>query len=181
VEKIPVNYLAYSFPLGHLTRGTATTRKYKVLPECVIVLFTTQRTWCCLLNNWYTTCFNLFFSWENEYANTWKCDAQVVSTGPNPEWDESFSWSFESPPKGQKLHISCKNKSKMGKVTWTNNKRLYSCYFVHTFPLNPSNFLSDDRVHLGKWQSRLIGWWCWGQYPESTLCCRKVKVAPREI
>ena len=41
---------------------------------------------------------------------------QVISTGPNPEWDESFSWSFESPPKGQKLHISCKNKSKMGKV-----------------------------------------------------------------
>jgi hypothetical protein len=41
---------------------------------------------------------------------------QVVSTGPNPEFDESFSWTFESPPKGQKLHISCKNKSKMGKV-----------------------------------------------------------------
>ncbi|KAJ1412862.1 C2 domain [Sesbania bispinosa] len=40
---------------------------------------------------------------------------KVVSTGPNPEWDESFSWSFESPPKGQKLHISCKNKSKVGK------------------------------------------------------------------
>ncbi|KAK7318565.1 hypothetical protein RJT34_03268 [Clitoria ternatea] len=40
---------------------------------------------------------------------------KVVSTGPNPEWDESFSWTFESPPKGQKLHISCKNKSKMGK------------------------------------------------------------------
>ncbi|KAK4759504.1 hypothetical protein SAY87_022635 [Trapa incisa] len=40
---------------------------------------------------------------------------KVVSTGPNPEWDESFSWSFDSPPKGQKLHISCKNKSKMGK------------------------------------------------------------------
>ncbi|XP_061344616.1 protein CELLULOSE SYNTHASE INTERACTIVE 1-like [Gastrolobium bilobum] len=40
---------------------------------------------------------------------------KVVSTGPNPEWDESFSWSFESPPKGQKLNISCKNKSKVGK------------------------------------------------------------------
>ena len=39
-----------------------------------------------------------------------------MSTGPTPEWDESFSWSFESPPKGQKLHISCKNKSKVGKV-----------------------------------------------------------------
>ncbi|KAL9340458.1 hypothetical protein Peur_066677 [Populus x canadensis] len=43
---------------------------------------------------------------------------KVVSTGPNPEFDESFSWSFESPPKGQKLHISCKNKSKMGKSSF---------------------------------------------------------------
>ncbi|KAL0395617.1 UNVERIFIED_CONTAM: protein CELLULOSE SYNTHASE INTERACTIVE 1 [Sesamum calycinum] len=43
---------------------------------------------------------------------------KVVSTGPNPEWGESFSWSFESPPKGQKLHISCKNKSKMGKSSF---------------------------------------------------------------
>ncbi|XP_057970115.1 protein CELLULOSE SYNTHASE INTERACTIVE 1 isoform X1 [Malania oleifera] len=43
---------------------------------------------------------------------------KIVSTGPNPEWDESFAWSFESPPKGQKLHISCKNKSKMGKSSF---------------------------------------------------------------
>ncbi|KAK9678645.1 hypothetical protein RND81_11G225200 [Saponaria officinalis] len=43
---------------------------------------------------------------------------KVVSTGPNPEWDDSFSWSFESPPKGQKLHISCKNKSKVGKSSF---------------------------------------------------------------
>jgi hypothetical protein len=50
------------------------------------------------------------------------CIHQVVSTGPNPEWDESFSWSFESPPKGQKLHISCKNKSKMGKVKETRSE-----------------------------------------------------------
>ncbi|KAL0733596.1 hypothetical protein Bca4012_009806 [Brassica carinata] len=47
---------------------------------------------------------------------------QVISTGPNPEWDESFSWSFESPPKGQKLHISCKNKSKMGKESNDPNR-----------------------------------------------------------
>jgi hypothetical protein len=51
---------------------------------------------------------------------------QVVSTGPNPEFDESFSWSFESPPKGQKLHISCKNKSKMGKV----NEMIFDFVFV---------------------------------------------------
>ncbi|KAE9602823.1 hypothetical protein Lal_00049838 [Lupinus albus] len=48
-------------------------------------------------------------------SNTPPKQTKVVSTGPNPEWDESFSWSFESPPKGQKLNISCKNKSKVGK------------------------------------------------------------------
>ncbi|KAG2716562.1 hypothetical protein I3843_03G134500 [Carya illinoinensis] len=51
-------------------------------------------------------------------GNTPPRQTQVVATGPNPEWDESFSWSFESPPKGQKLHISCKNKSKMGKSSF---------------------------------------------------------------
>lgn len=40
-----------------------------------------------------------------------------MSTGPTPEWDEGFAWAFDSPPKGQKLHISCKNKSKFGKVS----------------------------------------------------------------
>ncbi|KAL0290530.1 UNVERIFIED_CONTAM: protein CELLULOSE SYNTHASE INTERACTIVE 1 [Sesamum calycinum] len=51
-------------------------------------------------------------------GNTPLRQTKVVSTGPNPEWDESFAWSFESPPKGQKLHISCKNKSKMGKSSF---------------------------------------------------------------
>ncbi|EXB80873.1 U-box domain-containing protein 13 [Morus notabilis] len=51
-------------------------------------------------------------------GNTPPKQTKIVSTGPNPEWDESFSWSFESPPKGQKLHISCKNKSKMGKSSF---------------------------------------------------------------
>ncbi|KAF5749829.1 hypothetical protein HS088_TW03G00155 [Tripterygium wilfordii] len=51
-------------------------------------------------------------------GNTPPRQTKVVSTGPNPEWDESFSWSFESPPKGQKLQISCKNKSKMGKSSF---------------------------------------------------------------
>ncbi|KAH9295260.1 hypothetical protein KI387_038848, partial [Taxus chinensis] len=40
---------------------------------------------------------------------------KVVSTGSSPEWDEGFAWAFDSPPKGQKLHISCKNKSSFGK------------------------------------------------------------------
>ncbi|KAI7981470.1 Protein CELLULOSE SYNTHASE INTERACTIVE 1 [Camellia lanceoleosa] len=51
-------------------------------------------------------------------GNTSPRQTKVVSTGPNPEWDESFAWSFESPPKGQKLNISCKNKSKMGKSSF---------------------------------------------------------------
>lgn len=51
-------------------------------------------------------------------GNTPPRQTKVVSTGPNPEWDESFAWAFESPPKGQKLHISCKNKSKMGKSSF---------------------------------------------------------------
>lgn len=51
-------------------------------------------------------------------GNTAPRQTKIVSTGPTPEWDESFSWSFESPPKGQKLHISCKNKSKVGKSSF---------------------------------------------------------------
>ncbi|KAL1831002.1 hypothetical protein ACET3Z_000653 [Daucus carota] len=51
-------------------------------------------------------------------GNTPSRETKIVSTGPNPEWDEPFQWQFESPPKGQKLHISCKNKSKMGKKSF---------------------------------------------------------------
>ncbi|XP_010261199.1 PREDICTED: uncharacterized protein LOC104600075 [Nelumbo nucifera] len=51
-------------------------------------------------------------------GNTPPRQTKVVSTGPTPEWDESFAWAFESPPKGQKLHISCKNKSKFGKSSF---------------------------------------------------------------
>lgn len=43
---------------------------------------------------------------------------KVVSTGPSPEWNEAFAWAHDSPPKGQKLHISCKNKSKFGKSSF---------------------------------------------------------------
>eukprot|EP00252_Welwitschia_mirabilis_P004565 TRINITY_DN14883_c0_g3_i1.p1 TRINITY_DN14883_c0_g3~~TRINITY_DN14883_c0_g3_i1.p1 ORF type:complete len:1243 (+),score=309.08 TRINITY_DN14883_c0_g3_i1:403-3729(+) len=45
---------------------------------------------------------------------------KIVSSGPNPEWDEVFAWAFDSPPKGQKLHISCKNKSTFGKSSFGN-------------------------------------------------------------
>ena len=43
---------------------------------------------------------------------------KVVSTGPTPEWDEVFAWAFDIPPKGQKIHISCKNKSSFGKSSF---------------------------------------------------------------
>uniref|UniRef100_M8C6H0 U-box domain-containing protein 12 n=1 Tax=Aegilops tauschii TaxID=37682 RepID=M8C6H0_AEGTA len=43
---------------------------------------------------------------------------KIVSTGESPEWDEAFAWAFDSPPKGQKLHISCKNNSKFGKKSF---------------------------------------------------------------
>ena len=47
--------------------------------------------------------------------------SKIVSTGATPEWDEAFAWAFDSPPKGQKLHISCKNNSKFGKV-WKHRR-----------------------------------------------------------
>jgi hypothetical protein len=50
---------------------------------------------------------------------------QIVSTGESPEWDEAFAWAFDSPPKGQKLHISCKNNSKFGKVLKCDIHALY--------------------------------------------------------
>lgn len=52
-------------------------------------------------------------------------NSQILSTGPTPEWDESFVWAFDSPPKGQKLHISCKNKSKFGKVVNQQKSKLH--------------------------------------------------------
>ncbi|XP_068636551.1 protein CELLULOSE SYNTHASE INTERACTIVE 1-like [Aristolochia californica] len=51
-------------------------------------------------------------------GNTPPRQTKIVSTGPTAEWDEGFAWAFDSPPKGQKLHISCKNKSKFGKSSF---------------------------------------------------------------
>lgn len=62
---------------------------------------------------------------------------KIVSTGPTPEWDEAFAWAFDSPPKGQKLHISCKNKSKIGKVMLLKAQNYYP---VHHFNLTPNFF-----------------------------------------
>jgi hypothetical protein len=40
---------------------------------------------------------------------------QVVSTGPNPEFDESFSWTFESPPKAKSFISLAKIRVKWGR------------------------------------------------------------------
>jgi hypothetical protein len=42
---------------------------------------------------------------------------QVVNHSTSPEWQQGFAWAFDTPPKGQKLHISCKSKSAFGKVS----------------------------------------------------------------
>ncbi|XP_075089019.1 protein CELLULOSE SYNTHASE INTERACTIVE 3-like isoform X1 [Nicotiana tabacum] len=40
---------------------------------------------------------------------------KVVSNSTSPEWKEGFTWAFDVPPKGQKLHILCKSKNTFGK------------------------------------------------------------------
>ncbi|XP_077214224.1 CELLULOSE SYNTHASE INTERACTIVE 3 [Tasmannia lanceolata] len=42
---------------------------------------------------------------------------KVVNHSTCPEWKEGFTWAFDVPPKGQKLHILCKSKNTFGKTT----------------------------------------------------------------
>ncbi|XP_058089921.1 protein CELLULOSE SYNTHASE INTERACTIVE 3-like [Magnolia sinica] len=42
---------------------------------------------------------------------------KVVNHSTCPEWKEGFTWAFDVPPKGQKLHILCKSKNTFGKAT----------------------------------------------------------------
>ncbi|XP_057442675.1 protein CELLULOSE SYNTHASE INTERACTIVE 3 [Lotus japonicus] len=42
---------------------------------------------------------------------------KVVNHSTSPEWKEGFTWSFDVPPKGQKLHIVCKSKNTFAKAT----------------------------------------------------------------
>ncbi|KAF9608979.1 hypothetical protein IFM89_012318 [Coptis chinensis] len=42
---------------------------------------------------------------------------KVVNHSVCPEWKEGFTWAFDVPPKGQKLHIVCKSKNTFGKST----------------------------------------------------------------
>lgn len=43
-------------------------------------------------------------------------ETKVVSQNISPEWKQEFAWAFDMPPKGQKLHVSCKSKNAFGKV-----------------------------------------------------------------
>ena len=58
---------------------------------------------------------------------------QVVSHSTSPEWKEGFTWAFDVPPKGQKLHIICKSKSTFGKVTIPAIVVLDQNYFIKMF------------------------------------------------
>ncbi|KAI3758602.1 hypothetical protein L6452_06169 [Arctium lappa] len=42
---------------------------------------------------------------------------KVVSHNTSPEWKEGFTWAFDVPPKGQKLHIQCLSKNTFGKTS----------------------------------------------------------------
>ncbi|GAB2289839.1 Protein CELLULOSE SYNTHASE INTERACTIVE 3 [Dionaea muscipula] len=42
---------------------------------------------------------------------------KVVNHNNSPVWEEAFTWAFDVPPKGQKLHIVCKTKNTFGKTT----------------------------------------------------------------
>ncbi|KAL5982783.1 Protein CELLULOSE SYNTHASE INTERACTIVE 3 [Asimina triloba] len=42
---------------------------------------------------------------------------KVINRSTCPEWKEGFTWAFDVPPKGQKLHILCKSKNTFGKTT----------------------------------------------------------------
>eukprot|EP00897_Mesotaenium_endlicherianum_P008371 jgi/Mesen1/7562/ME000392S06825 len=40
---------------------------------------------------------------------------QVIPQSTAPEWKQAFSWPLDVPPSGQKLNISCKSKTSLGK------------------------------------------------------------------
>ncbi|CAI5537575.1 unnamed protein product [Closterium sp. Naga37s-1] len=43
---------------------------------------------------------------------------KVVSATCDPEWKQTFTWPLDAPPRGQNLHISCKNKGTIGTVSY---------------------------------------------------------------
>ena len=55
---------------------------------------------------------------ESFYCSYLRCVMyQVVSSSSAPEWSQEFAWAFDTPPKGQKLRISCKSKNAFGKAS----------------------------------------------------------------
>ncbi|GAY52135.1 hypothetical protein CUMW_139600 [Citrus unshiu] len=69
---------------------------------------------------------------------------KVVSHSISPEWKEGFTWAFDVPPKGQKLHIICKSKntfgkSTLGKVTIQIDKVVTEGVYSGLFNLNHDN------------------------------------------
>lgn len=42
---------------------------------------------------------------------------KVIYNSTSPEWNQGFKWSFDVPPRGQKLQIVCKSRSAFGKTT----------------------------------------------------------------
>lgn len=52
-----------------------------------------------------------------------------MSHSISPEWEEGFTWAFDVPPKGQKLHIVCKSKNTFGKVISVTFIALHSLQF----------------------------------------------------
>lgn len=77
---------------------------------------------------------------------------KVVSHSISPEWKEGFTWAFDVPPKGQKLHIICKSKntfgkSTLGKVTIQIDKVVTEGVYSGLFRLNhDSNKDSSSRT-----------------------------------
>ncbi|OWM85108.1 hypothetical protein CDL15_Pgr027895 [Punica granatum] len=69
---------------------------------------------------------------------------KVVNHSTSPEWKEGFTWAFDVPPKGQKLHIICKSKntfgkSTLGRVTIQIDKVVSEGVYSGLFSLNHDN------------------------------------------
>ncbi|CAL5206623.1 unnamed protein product [Lathyrus oleraceus] len=69
---------------------------------------------------------------------------KVVNHSTSPEWKEGFTWAFDVPPKGQKLHIVCKSKNTFGKtslgrVTIQIDKVVTEGVYSGLFSLNHDN------------------------------------------
>ncbi|WJX10223.1 Protein CELLULOSE SYNTHASE INTERACTIVE 3 [Trifolium repens] len=66
---------------------------------------------------------------------------KIVNHSTSPEWKEGFTWAFDVPPKGQKLHIICKSKntfgkSSLGRVTIQIDKVVTEGVYSGLFSLN---------------------------------------------